>query len=205
MKKTAFIILGIVLAAQLLIPASMILKHERILRTGELYRFKTRPIDPADPFQGRYVWLGFENDYIPGINKNEPSPKYNERVFVSLGAGSDDLCVLKSWSRTQPETGDYLKLKYTGTRTQWNPDTKKSTYMGLRFHLPFNRFYMDENKAKRAERIVRRTTIDLFEPANTNLVTNCWANVRVLNGAALIEDVLVDGTPIRELAGEPSE
>jgi len=205
MKKTAFIILGILIAAQLLIPASMILKHERILRTGTLYRFKTRPIDPADPFQGRYVQLGFKNDYIPAINKNTPAPKRNEKVFVSLETGTDGLCVLKSWSRTHPKSGNYLKLKYTGTRNQWNRDTKKNTYLGLRFHLPFNRFYMDENKAPRAEKMVRGIRINLNEPANTNLVTNCWANVRVLNGAALIEDVLVDGTPIRELAARPPE
>ncbi len=202
MKKTAFIILGVLLTAQLLIPASMILKHERILRTGTLYRFKTRPIDPADPFQGRYVQLGFENDYIPGINKNESSPKYNERVFVRLGIETNGLCVLKSWSRTRPENNDYLKLKYRGSRSRWNRETRTSKHLGLRFELPFDRFYMEESKAPRAEQLVRSTRIDLFGE-NTNLVTNCWANVRVLNGAALIEDVLVDGTPIRELAAQP--
>jgi len=195
MKKTAFIILGVVIAAQFLIPVSMILKHERVLRTGELYRFKTRPIDPADPFQGRYIWLGFEDDYISGVTENEPAPEYNERVFVTLGTDPEGFCQLTNWSRTQPETGAFLKLKSNGSGYRWDSEVKENVYLGLRFKLPFTHFYMDETKAPRAEKLVREGT----------RTTNCWASVRVLNGAALIEDVYVEGTPIRELSGYPEK
>lgn len=193
MRKKVLLILGIVVALQLLVPVSMILKHERILRTGEIYRFKTRPIDPADPFQGRYVWLGFENDYIPGTNEKEQTPEYNDRVFVTLSIDADGFCRLKNWSRKKPETGAFLKLTYLGPENDWNRPTGKSTYKGLRFGLPFDRFYMEEKKAPRAETLVREGT----------RTTNCWATVRILNGAALIENVYVAGTPIRELAVQP--
>lgn len=190
MKKTALLILGIVAALQLLVPASMILKHERILREGELYRFRTRPIDPADPFQGRYVRLGFENDYIPGTNEKEQAPEHNDRVFVTLSTDAEGFCQMKGWSRTKPETGAFLKLTYSGPKHDWNRPTQKSTYKGLWFRLPFDRFYMEESKAPRAETLVREGTRN----------TNCWAAVRVLNGTALIENVYIAGTPIRELA-----
>lgn len=205
MKKTALLILGLLFSAQLLIPASMILKHERILRDGEIFRFKTRPIDPADPFQGRYVRLGFENDYIPGISTNEPVPEYNERVFVTLGTDADGFCELKSWSREKPASGAFLKLRSRGPRTEWNLEAKTNLCLGLRFDLPFNRFYMDEKKAPRAEKIIRDAAPGLFEPQATNEAANCWADVRVLNGAALIENVYVEGISIRELAAQPAE
>jgi uncharacterized membrane-anchored protein len=198
MKKTALLILGIIIVAQILVPASLILKHERILRNGELYRFKTRPIDPADPFQGRYIRLGFENDYIPEINENAPTPEWKEKVFVTLGSETNGLCILKSWSRTKPKKVPYLKLRYMGTRSHWDRESRKSSHLGLRFELPFNRFYMEENKAPRAEKIVQGNTFNLNDPESTNRGTNCWANVRVLNGTALIEDVLINGTSIQE-------
>jgi len=188
MRTIVLLVLGIVVALQLLVPASMISKHERILRTGELYRFKTEPIDPADPFQGRYVRLGFENDYIPGTNEKEQAPEYNERVFVTLATNADGFCRLTGWSRTKPETGAFLKLTYFGPKHDWNRQAR--TYKGLWFRLPFDRFYMEEKKAPRAETLVREGTRN----------TNCWATVRILNGAALIENVYVGGTPIRELA-----
>lgn len=177
MKKRALLILGLLLAAQLLIPAAMIVKHERILRTGELYRFKTRPIDPADPWQGRYVQLQFDEAVRYQTQSSQPVPERNERVFVILGTDADGFCQIKGWSRTKPKSGNYLKLTYTG----------------FPLRLPFNRFYMEESQAPRAETLAREATRS----------TNCWANVRILNGDARIEDVLIGGTSLRELAGQP--
>ena len=64
--------------------------------------------------------------------------------------------------------------------------------MGVRIDIPFDRFYMDEAKAPRAERIVRNSTRS----------TNCWVNVRILDGKAVIEDVFAEGQSIRDLAAE---
>lgn len=75
--------------------------------------------------------------------------------------------------------------------------------LGLGFKLPFDRFYMEESKAPRAEKLLPGSRFGRAQPSGTNQVTNCRANVRILNGTALIEDVLVDGTSIKELAGQP--
>jgi uncharacterized membrane-anchored protein len=199
MKKTLLLLLGLTVIAQLIIPASMIMKHERILRDGTLYRFKTRPIDPSDPFRGRYIWLGFENDYVATTTgTNSVTPKLNERVYVSLESNSNGFCKLTGWSRTKPESKDYLKLAYGGHRTQWDQETKKHTTVGLRFNLPFNRFYMEESKAPRAEKMVQSINLSPFED-NSNASTNCWAEVYVLNGRGIIDDVLIDGTSVHEL------
>jgi hypothetical protein len=65
-------------------------------------------------------------------------------------------------------------------------------YSSIRIDIPFNRFYMDENKAPRPKRLAREATRN----------TNCWANARILNGKAGIEDVFAEGQSLRDLTTE---
>ncbi len=189
MKRWSLLILAVVIAIQFAVTASLIAKHERVLRQGELHRFKTRPIDPADPFQGRYVRLAYEQDYVPGTKEHEPEPRRKERVYVSLSTDTNGFSRLAGWSRTRPDAGTFLKLQYQYPKREWNRDTRTSTYKGLAFKLPFNRFYMEESKAPRAEKEVLTATRN----------TNCWATVRILDGVGLVENVYVSGQSIREL------
>jgi len=53
---------------------------------------------------------------------------------------------------------------------------------------------MDEVKAPRAERLVWEATRG----------THCWAEVRVLNGKAAIEEVFVEGQSLQNLAEKSS-
>ena len=52
-----FIVVGLV---QLFVPANMILNEETILKSGTVYKFKTRPVDPNDPFKGKYINLNYQ-------------------------------------------------------------------------------------------------------------------------------------------------
>jgi uncharacterized membrane-anchored protein len=192
MKKPSIILLGILILAQLAVPFSMIRSKEKILRNGELLRFKTRPIDPADPFQGRYVRLGFEEDHIPWPENKETELKYKEPIFAVLEVDEEGFARFTGWSKERPASGMFLKTRYLGIRTEWDRASKTSRYKGLRIDLPFDRYYMDEAKAPRAERLVRDAT----------RTTNCWANVRVLNGKAVIEDVFAEGQSLRVLTAE---
>ncbi len=195
MKKQTLTLLAILICTQLAVPFTMIWSKEKILRDGELFRFKTRPIDPADPFQGRFVRLGFQNDYIPCPKDHKPELRHKEAVYLILETGSDGFAKPVDWSREKPTDGNYLKTRYAGIRSDWNRDTRKRTHQGLRFAYPFNRFYMDETKAPRAEKLAREATRS----------TNCWANVRILNGNAVIEDVFAEGKSLRELAAKKDE
>ena len=50
-KKIIFPLFILVALAQLFVPAKMILDREDVLSTGTAFNFKTRPIDPTDPFR----------------------------------------------------------------------------------------------------------------------------------------------------------
>ena len=58
-KKIIFPAFILLVLVQLFVPANMILEQEDILKNGTPYKFKTAPIDPYDPFRGKYVWLGY--------------------------------------------------------------------------------------------------------------------------------------------------
>jgi uncharacterized membrane-anchored protein len=180
----------LVITAQLAVPFRMIQSRETVLEKGELFRFKTRPIDPADPFQGRYVRLGIQNDYIPRDKKDQSKFKYNTPVYASVETDNDGFAHFTEMTREHPETDSFLKTRYRGSRRRWHEETKKHIYLGDRIDIPFDRFYMDEAKAPRAEQIARQS-------ANT---TNCWVNVRIYKGKAVIEDVFAEGQSLKILA-----
>jgi uncharacterized membrane-anchored protein len=192
MKKPAYIIMGILIIAQFAVPVSMIRNREAILNKGELFRFKTRPIDPADPFQGRYVRLGFEQNYMAWPEAKKSELHYKQPVFALIEVDQEGFAYFTGWSSQRPVEGAYLASRKLWDKYSRSSDRSKRKYEGFFIKMPFDRYYMDEAKAPRAERMVR-------DAARS---TNCWVNVRILNGKAAIEDVMVEGQSIRELAAE---
>ena len=51
-----FILFIIVVCAQLFVPSQMIFQQEDVLKTGTAFKFKTQPVDPSDPFKGKYIF-----------------------------------------------------------------------------------------------------------------------------------------------------
>ena len=192
MKALPFVLLGLLITAQLAVPLRMIRDRENTLRNGELFRFITRPVDPADPFQGRYVRLGFQNNYIPCPEDVEIDLHRHEVIYALIDINEEGFAHFTSWSREKPADGHFLKTRYTGRRIEWNRETEKRIYKGLRLDLPFDRFYMEEAKAPRAEALAR----DAMRSGD------CWAAVRILDGKAVIEDVFAQGERLRDLAAE---
>jgi uncharacterized membrane-anchored protein len=190
MKKALAILLGALIAVQFAVIASMIRSQERILREGTAFRFKTQPIDPADPFRGRYVRLGFEANRIPLPRGATADLKDRETLYATLATDAEGFAHFDGWSRGRPASGAFLKTRYLGDFGAWDTGTNPSAQKELRIAIPFDRFYMDEAKAPRAERAVRDATRS----------TNCWATVRILNGKAVVEDVFAQGQSLRTLA-----
>ncbi len=59
MNRLRIPIFLLVALVQVSVPASMIWKRHHTLRDGRLWKFKAAPVDPEDPFRGRYVSLRF--------------------------------------------------------------------------------------------------------------------------------------------------
>ena len=169
---------GLLVVVQLTVPAGMILDRERTLREGQLFKFKTRPIDPADAFRERYVWLSLEPSTVPYSSTNQPWG-YNQKGFAVLATDTNGYACVKRLEHLRPahETAVQVQVSDWGNRNeahlQWN---------GL------DRYYMAEGKAPAAETAYRVH----------NLRTNqtCSVTIRVRGAHAVIENLFVDDQPI---------
>lgn len=178
--KTKYIIIAFALTAllQLFVPAKLIYNSEMTARHGTIHKFKTYPIDPSDPFRGKYVSLNFEQNQYETIDVQWPQ---GEDIYVLLGKDSAGFAVINKVVKTEPATGNnYIKIK---TGTYYNNV--------LHVNFPFNQFYMEEGKAQEAEDGYREySRLDNAKPA--------YATVAVKNGNAVVTDVIIDGLSIRE-------
>jgi uncharacterized membrane-anchored protein len=176
---TAFILVAL---TQLYIPVKMILDKEEVLNTGIEYKFKTAPIDPSDPFRGKYITLNYDENTVE--IQNEQDWIKDETVYVFFTADNDGFAKIKSISKKKP-TGnqDFLKAKVSFITS--NGSNK------LTIDYSFNRFYMEESKAYDAELTYRKSLQD------TNQIT--YALVNIKSGDAVLKDVLIDGISISEI------
>ena len=192
MNKTSAFLLAVVILVQFAVIAALIRGKERILREGDVFLFKTLPIDPSDPFQGRYVQLRFEANRISGKNGQDSGLSYKEPLYALIETGADGFAFFSGWRRDKPASGAFLRTRYLGDQGEWDQAGRRSAQKAIRISLPFDRYYMNEAKAPQAEKAVWETTRG----------TNCWASVRILQGKAVVEDVFVRGRPLRDLAAQ---
>jgi len=167
-----FVIISI---AQIGVPVHMIMDSEDALLSGNAYKFRTRPIDPMDPFRGKYITLQYE---INRFNSEETYVK-GEEIYVYLKEDEEGFAEVSYVSKVLlPNKGDYVLANVTY-------DRKDSVH----FQLPFNVFYMEESKAYDAELAYNKINRD-------RSCDNVYALVYVKNDKAVIENVFIDNVPI---------
>jgi hypothetical protein len=164
-------------AAQLAVPAWMIVNHEETLRTGELFKFRTMPVDPYDAFRGRYVWLRIEQDSLPvplGVQWAR-----GQEVFATIETDTNGFSKLGALRATRPDKLPYLMVRI-------NQIYGQTAYV----HAPLDRFYMEESLAPAAEKAYREHS------RATN--RTAYITVRIRDGSSVIENLWIDGRPIHE-------
>lgn len=174
----AFLIMAL---AQIYFPAQIIFNSENIFREGKEFLFKIAPIDPTDPFRGKYIVLSFEETSARVSNALDWN--YGDPVYVSLGTNEKGFASIQSISKDKPEnSGDYVKASVSYVSGD------SAAHVTIQY--PFDRFYMEESKAYDAEIIYNESLRD------TAQVT--YALVAVKNGDAVVKDVVINGVPVRE-------
>jgi uncharacterized membrane-anchored protein len=183
MKKIILPLFILMCLAQWYVPGKMIFDQEALLKEGKVYKFRTAPIDPADPFRGKYITLSFD------INRYEVSDytkwEQQQDVYVAL-ADSAGFARIRGVSSTELHEGDYVKARIT-TVTSYEPYT-------LWIEYPFDRFYLEESKAAEAEALYWKSQSDSTQ------VT--YALVSVKNGKAALIDVMINDRSIADIVAE---
>ncbi len=165
-----------VFVIQLIVPVMMIRSAERTITDGRPFRFQTIPVDPVDLFHGRYVALQFAETRGPGVEGE--TLEWGTRAYAVIEEDADGFATIARVQEGQPDTADYLTVRVRGSEDG-----------EVRFDFPARRFYMEESIAPAAEAVYRERS-----PGRT------WARIRVRNGHAVIEDVLIDSVPLKEAA-----
>ncbi len=180
-RKLIFPAFILMVLLQLYVPAKMIFDKEDVIKSGVAYKFKTAPLDPYDPFRGKYIRLRFRREYIQVDTTLEW--KRGEQVYALLSTDEDGFAKINSLSKTAPPTSsDFLKV------TVKYPNYKSDR---VTINYPFDRFYMEESKAYDAEILSRVTFRDTSKQV--------YAMASVNEGDAVLTDVFVDDVSIGEV------
>ncbi len=183
MKLFRNIAFGSVMILYLWFPLSMITDQQRILKQGEVFRFRPQPVDPYDAFRGRYVVLSFVEQDIDVPNAQETFQS-NDKIFVNLEKDSLGFVYFSNPSFEKPEEKNYLKTRVWYT----NKDH-------IIVEIPENlqRYYLNEKLAPLAEEKFRELTRNL-----ENAEVNVYLDARVLDGEVLIEELYFENIPVSE-------
>ena len=182
-KKNILLLFALVAIAQLFVPLQMIFNQENIINTGTEFKFQTAPIDPYDAFRGKYITLFFKEREI--TVKDAKKWVNGETVFATIISAKNGFAKISSISKSKPKNTDsYLKLKIGFAL---NNDK-------IAIDLPFNRFYMNENVALKAEKIYRESSI--------KKKNKTYALVAIKNGEAVIKDVRINEVSLKDLANK---
>lgn len=169
----------LVAAAQLVVPSLVIVDHELTLANGRRFKLRTAPVDPVDAFRGRYVALAFD---IQSYETSTPYD-YGARLHAVLREDADGFAEIGRLS-SEPVGGDSA-LQVT---VQYWDST------AVRLELPFDRFYLDENVAPRAEIAVRE--------AGPSDSIDAWAAVRIRRDRAMIEQLYLGDRTVEQFLRE---
>ena len=194
-RKWLIPVLLIVAFLQLLAVGERIYRYESVLSHGKRFLFKTAPVDPYDLFRGRYVAVSQENLKIPIEEGRAEDFPYRSVAWAQLAVGPDGFARFASISRERTG-GDEVKV-----RVAWAGQDSESHFAALGPNLerprkpgyfvniepPFDRYYMNEKSAPKAESAYRRASRD-----------NACLAVRVADGVGVIEELLIDGMPVRQ-------
>ena len=176
------LIIGFICLAciQIAAPISMIAGREAILKNGEQFRFKTKPVDPYDAFRGRYVALSVKESVFKlpkGLDKREITRGSDVYAIISLD--NQGYAVFSELAKARPKSGAYIKTK---VRYVAGGDA----YLDL----PIGRYYMEEKRAPQAEQLYREHSRRQAEDA--------YVVVRVKDGDVAIESLYVGGKRIED-------
>jgi len=182
MNKRIWILPALILmvVAQLAVPASMIVAHEQTLRNGQVFKFRTQPVDPVDAFRGRYVWLSLEPNVVQMQDINQWG--YDRKVFAVLGTDTNGFAQVTRLSLTRPTDEPAVPVRILWANAE--KGEVRIDWTGL------DRFYMAEGQAPAAEAAYRAHSL------RTNQA--CHVTVRIRGPHTVIEDLFIEDQPIRD-------
>ncbi len=183
MKRPLIAIVFVLMCVgQWYVPGAMIAAQEDVRQNGEVFHFRTQPVDPSDPFRGKYIVLSFENDTFETTDAD--GWHYGDKAFVEVKTDESGFARIIGLTDEEPAApADFFEAEVA-------PRDERR----VRVDFPFDRFYMEESKAPIAERTYARSSRDSTQ------VT--YAVVRIKDGQATLVDVMINDRSIVDIVRE---
>jgi len=182
-KKILLVLFILVAIVQISFSASMIINREITLKSGKQFKFRTAPVDPYDAFRGRYVALDLEEEDRKVPVSEDEDYTLSQTVYAIIKEDEEGFARIKTIQTERPDHDNYIKT--------WIYMLSKNT---VSLRIPFNRFYMDEFEAPRAEEAYRKSS--------RRGDSETYITVRVKSGSGVIEGLYIDNKHIREYIHE---
>jgi uncharacterized membrane-anchored protein len=168
---------------QMLLPLTGVFIQEDILRNGKVYKFKTEPIDPYDPFRGKYVTLRIKDDVA--VQDGEKFEE-NQKVYAVIEKYENGFAYVAKLAVEKPKADNYF---ITHINSVYSTEVS--------YVVPFTRYYLDEKKAPQAERAY-------FDNSRRE-EQNTYIQVRVKNGKTALEELYISDLPVLEYIKQATE
>ena len=179
-KKYLYIFFALMVAAQFYVPLRMIFSSEKIINSDQVYKFKTVPRDPVDPFRGKYITLRYAVEREAySIDTLSINTQYNQPLFAFLKLDEDGFALIDTVLVDDSYSHDYIII-----------DDYNIYGSQMYINLPFDKFFMNEYKAKPAEDAVRALRSDTSKTV--------YGLVHVLEGKSILKDVMINDVSIRD-------
>ena len=191
-KLLISIAFGLLCCIQLGVIGFQIVTYERVLKEGEAFYFDVLPFDPYDPFHGRYVTIRFDWDTLkaPLVGSLEEVAKTGKTyAILEHTKGADRI---KEVTPSKPDKGYFIEVTNVYPESERAEKSTKKEAKELKmihFSFPFDRFYMREDLAPQAEKLLR---------FNDEKNTDIQAKIKILNGKGVIEDLIINKQPIAQ-------
>jgi hypothetical protein len=184
--RPAALVFAVASLAQWLVPLVGVWQHERIIARGVAVRFECGAPDPYDPFRGRFLAVRPAETMVlapEGMpNRADGADRVMVPVWATLVADEHGLSHIQTLSLEPVSGPTVIRL---GARLSVETDGAKMVMISW----PLDRFYLNERLAPDADRLVAERLGRGKPPV---------AEIRLLDGQAVLTDILLYGVSIRE-------
>jgi hypothetical protein len=184
---------GAACVAQWAVPLASIYVREDAIQRGSVVRVAVSAPDPFDPLRGRYLQVRpLESEVV--LDPELAHLTSGQKVWVQLQKGPDELHHLGKVTMQKPVSGDYLLMTLRLPRGRSSAPADSDSRLSVDW--PVDRFFVNERSAPQADNWLREKT-----RGGGTIV----AELRVLNGTAVLTDIAVDGRSFREVLKQPAQ
>jgi len=174
----------LVLIAALVYPIKKILSFECPETPPREFRFRCEGFDPYDPFRGRYIRVRPIQGIAPA-DSNEQY-QYGQTLYAVLAVDKDGFATVTRLTDKLPAKEPFVKVR---VQIQYDSASGRNRYV---FDFPFDRYYLNENIAPDAEKIVQEATLKSGK--------DCVIVVLIYSdGSYAVKDLLIKGKPLRDV------